>query len=111
MTPATNQSGFAPPGVVEVELGSLRAGQRFRLWGYGPSDTITGRVLYRSECSVRIQPDGSKRIERNFFGKDGEAKELNYTVALQPENWAPSCPVEYLPDTAASPESEQEVVQ
>ena len=106
MTPARNQSGDAPPGVVEVEVGSLRPGQRFRLWIDGQRNRYhDGTVVYEGECSTRVQLDGKRHVVRDFFDAQGKPQHIEQDYALPPENWATSCPVEYLPD--ASPESER----
>ena len=109
MTPALNQSGFAPPGVVEVELGSLRPGQRFRSHGYHPGTYQDGTVVEHREHSVIVDWNKTKPVHREFTDKkSGETKTVDYECAAPNERVTASCPVEYLPDTAASPESEQE---
>ena len=107
MTPALNQSGFAPPGVVEVELGTLRVGQRFRSWYNTRYDD--GVVLMVGQCSVLVKLEGTEQtVEFEVTNADGEKVPQTRTLPARKEHWSVLTPVEYLPDTAACPESEQE---
>jgi hypothetical protein len=101
MIRARNQSGFAPAGVVEVELGSLRVGQRFRLWSDAERNRYQdGEVIRRSECSVRVAVVGDNvPVEFEALNKETGEWEVKRIVrsGRREENWAPSTPVEFVP--------------
>ena len=98
MITARNQSGDAPEGVIEVELGSLRTGDKFRLHG-GAGRFEEGEVLRVSECSVRVVVQGDNApVEFQALNEETgefETKRIARSGRRE-ENWAPSTPVEVM---------------
>ena len=98
MIPAQNQSGFAPDGTVEVELGTLNRGDAFRSYGYH-GGVQEGVVVARGECSVRVEVEGDAS-PREFQALNEETGEYETKVISRSgkheENWGPGAAVEYV---------------
>lgn len=99
--PAPNPSGFAPEGVIEYALGSLRPGQRFVTYGFTRESDLRGQLLRTSPCSCFVELDRAGRV-REFDAVDGATGEIIHkAIPAGPrrEHWACSTPVGVEADT------------
>lgn len=89
------QSGDAPEGVVEYQLGSLRPGQRFVSYGSDRKSDIRGTVIDLSACAVLVELDRPATF-REFVSIDqetGEAKSVRIAAGPKRITWAATAPV------------------